>query len=197
MLEGDSPARPRTIRRNVYGPATRYPQRQSTRACGRVRIELLQSIKTNRHTSIRACHAVGATFTLAISALWWLTRYPEGIVLTTSPTERQMRTQLWSEVHRLVERARIPYPNLKSTELKLRAEHNFAIGFSTNQTENFQGYHGEQILIIADEAPGIEAGVCDAIAGTAAGGKVHIVMAGNPTALSGAFFDAYTRERAL
>ena len=52
-------------------------------------------------------------------------------------------------------------------------------------------------MIIADEAPGIVAGLWDAIAGTMAGGKVHIVMAGNPTTASGAFFDAFTRERAL
>jgi phage terminase large subunit len=134
-------------------------------------IELLQSIKTNRRIAIKACHAVGKNFTLAIGALWWLTRYPDGIVLTTSPTERQVRTQLWSEIHRMVERARVPYPKLKSTELKFRGEHNFAIGFSTNQTENFQGYHGKQILIIANKAPGIEVGIWDAIAGTATAAK--------------------------
>ena len=89
---------------------------------------------------MKACHGVGKTFTLAVAALWWLARYPEGIVLTTSPTQRQVRTQLWSEIHRLVERAKVPYPNLKTTELKFRDENNFAIGFSTNQAENFQGY---------------------------------------------------------
>jgi phage terminase large subunit len=67
------------------------------------------------------------------------------------------------------------------------------LGLSTNQAENFQGYHGKSVLIIADEAPGIEVGLWDAIAGTMAGGKVHIVMAGNPTTASGAFFDAFTR----
>lgn len=127
-----------------------------------------------------ACHGVGKTFTIAVPALWWLAHYREGIVLTTSPTQRQVRTQLWSEIHRLVERAKVPYPKLKPTELKFRDDNNFAIGFSTNQAENFQGYHGKYVLIIADEAPGIESVIWDAMAGTMAGGKVHIVMAGNP-----------------
>jgi hypothetical protein len=118
-------------------------------------------------------------------------------VLTTSPTQRQVRTQLWSEIHRLVERAKVAYPKLKTTELKFRDDNNFAIGFSTNQAENFQGYHGKYVLIIADEAPGIDSGIWDAVAGTMAGGKVHIVMAGNPTTPSGAFFDAFTNERRL
>jgi phage terminase large subunit len=121
--------------------------------------DILRSISAQRRTAIKACHGVGKTFTLSLAALWWLARYREGIVLTTSPTERQVRTQLWSEIHRAVERARVPYPKLKTTELKFRDDNNFAIGFSTNQTENFQGYHGKHVLIIADEAPGIESGI--------------------------------------
>ena len=160
-------------------------------------VEIVLTIKSHRRTAIKACHGVGKTFTLAVSALWWLARYPEGIVLTTSSTLRQVRTQLWFEIHRLVERAKVPFPKLKTTELKFRDDNNFALGFSTDQAENFQGFHGKQVLIIADEAPGIEPGIFDAIAGTMAGGRVHAVMAGNPTIPSGPFFDAFSRERGL
>src|SRR5271169_6082750 len=105
-------------------------------------VEILKSIKTHRRTAVKACHGVGKTFTLAVAVLWWLARYPEGVVLTTSATQRQVKTQLWFEIHRAAERAKVPYPKLKTTELKFRNEENFAIGFSTNQAENFQGYHG-------------------------------------------------------
>ena len=159
--------------------------------------EILRSIQHRRRTAIKACHGVGKTFTLAVATLWWLARYPEGVVLTTSATQRQVKTQLWFEIHRAAGRAKVPYPKLKTTELEFRDDNNFAIGFSTNQAENFQGYHGKNVLIIADEAPGIESGIWDAIAGTMAGGNVHIVMAGNPTVPSGAFFDAFTKERGL
>jgi hypothetical protein len=57
--------------------------------------------------------------------------------------------------------------------------------------------HGRNVLTIADEAPGIDSGVWDAVGGTMAGGNVHIVMAGNPTKPSEAFFDAFTNERSL
>jgi phage terminase large subunit len=53
------------------------------------------------------------------------------------------------------------------------------------------------LLIIADEAPGLESGIWDAIAGTKAGGKVHVVMAGNPILPAGAFFDGFSRGRDL
>src|SRR6266404_5500059 len=116
--------------------------------------EILKSIKSNRRTAVKACHGVGKTFTLAVSALWWLARYREGIVLTTSSTLRQVRTQLWFEIHRLVDHAKVPFPKLKTTELKFRDDNNFALGFSTNQAENFQGFHGKQVLIIADRRRG-------------------------------------------
>ena len=183
--------------RNVVGDPVLFANHILGVSLWECEAEILRSIKTHRRTAVKACHGVGKTFTLALATLWWLARYREGIVLTTSPTQRQVRTQLWSEIHRAVERAKVPYPKLKTTELKFRDDNNFALGFSTNQAENFQGYHGKQVLIIADEAPGIESGIWDAVAGTMAGGNVHIVMAGNPTIPSGAFFDAFTKERGL
>jgi hypothetical protein len=68
---------------------------------------------------------------------------------------------------------------------------------SANQAENFQGDHGKHILIIADEAPGIELEIWDAMAGVAVGGDVRVIMAGNPTTPSGPFYDAFHRERSL
>jgi hypothetical protein len=158
-------------------------------------IAILQSVRYNRKTVIKACHASGKTFILAVLALWWLARYEDGIVLTTSSTYRQVRTQLWAEIHRLVGSAKVKYPKVNATQIKLRDDNNYALGLSTNRAENFQGYHGRHVLIIADEAPGIEAEVMEAMAGIMAGGDVHLVMAGNPTIPSGAFFDAFHRER--
>jgi phage terminase large subunit len=160
-------------------------------------VEILRSIQLHRHTAIKACHGVGKTFTLAHAVLWWLVRYEDGIVLTTAPTLRQVETQLWSEIHRVAARAKFSFPEINTTGFKLRGEDNFALGLSTNRSDNFQGYHGKHLLIIADEAPGLESRIWDAIAGTMAGGKVHVVMAGNPILPAGAFFDAFGRGRDL
>jgi phage terminase large subunit len=159
--------------------------------------EILRAIRKHSRTAIKSSHGTGKTFTLAIAVLWWLTRYEHGIVLTTSPTFRQVKTQLWAEIRRLASRSRFAFPKLKTTVLKLRGDENFAMGLSTHQAENFQGYHGKQVLIIADEAPGIQPEIWDAVEGIMAGGKVHIVLAGNPTVASGKFFDAFNRERGV
>jgi hypothetical protein len=160
-------------------------------------VEILRSIRHQRRTAIKACHGVGKTFTLAQAALWWLVRYHDGIVLTTAPTLRQVETQLWAELHRVAACSKFGFPEINATRLKFRGDDNFALGLSTNRPENFHGYHGKHLLIIADEAPGLESGLWDAIAGAMAGGKVHIVMAGNPILPAGAFFDAFGRERGL
>jgi hypothetical protein len=160
-------------------------------------IEILRSIQIHTRTAIKACHGVGKTFTLALAALWWLVRWADGIVLTTAPTFRQVGTQLWAEIHRAAGRSKIQFPDFNQTSMKLRGENNFALGLATNRAENFQGYHGGHILILADEAPGIESGIWAAIDGVMAGGQPHVVMAGNPTIPSGAFYDAFNSERAL
>ena len=56
--------------------------------------EILRAIRDHRRTAIKACHGVGKTFTLAVATLWWLARYPEGVVLMTSPTQRQVEIAL-------------------------------------------------------------------------------------------------------
>src|ERR1700728_3732602 len=66
-------------------------------------VEIVQTIRLHRRTAINACHGVGKTFSLAVSGLWWLARDREGILLTTSSTLRQVRPQLWFEIHRLVD----------------------------------------------------------------------------------------------
>jgi phage terminase large subunit len=160
-------------------------------------VEILRSIQKYTRTAVKACHAAGKTYALSLAILWWLARYEDGIALITSPTQRQVRTQLWSEIHRAIGNARIPFPEPKTTELKLRGNNNFALGLSTDQAENFQGYHGKNVLIVVDEAPGIDSGIWDAIDGTMAGGRIHLVMAGDPINPSGAFFDAFNRNRGL
>ena len=162
-------------------------------------VEILRSIQTRHRTAIRAAHGLGKTFTLAAAVLWWLAYYEDGIVLTTAPTLRQVETQLWREIHKLVACAKIRYtaeePN--TAKLKFRGNNNFALGLSTDKAESFQGYHARHILIIVDEAPGIEATIWDAFEGIMAGGDVRIVMAGNPTRPSGPFFDAFHDQRGL
>jgi hypothetical protein len=155
---------------------------------------ILRSVEANPRTAVKACHASGKTFVAALAVLWWVTRFRDGIVVTTAPTWTQVEKLLWGEIHKAMQRSRIRYPEATKTELKL-GPGNFAIGLSTNEGVRFQGFHGEHVLIVLDEAPGVLPEIWEAIEGIRAGGKVHVLALGNPTIASGPFHDAFTSNR--
>jgi len=158
-----------------------------------IQAEILQSVATRRPTAIKACHASGKTFVAAAAVLWWLTRYPDGIVVTTAPTWVQVEKVLWGEIHRAAANSRIAFPPLNKTELK-NGPDNYALGLSTNEGVRFQGFHG-RVLIVIDEAPGVMPEIWEAIEGIRAGGDVRVLALGNPLIASGPFYDAFTGNR--
>ena len=126
--------------------------------------------------------------------LWWVTRYRDGIVVTTAPTWTQVERVLWGEIKKVAALSRIGFPPLNQTELKL-GPNNYAIGLSTNEGVRFQGFHGRILIIILDEAPGVKPEIWEAIEGIRAGGDVRVLALGNPTLTSGPFYDAFTTNR--
>lgn len=161
-----------------------------------VQEQVLQSVATSQTpTFVKACHASGKSFVGACAVLWWLVRYPDGIVITTAPTWTQVRRILWGEINRATHRGRIRFPTVHTTALEHNAE-NYAIGISTNEGVRFQGFHG-RVLIVVDEAPGVKGDIWEAIEGIAAGGDVRILGLGNPIIPSGHFYDAFTKHRKL
>lgn len=159
--------------------------------------EILQSVAENPLTAVKGCHASGKSFAAAGLPLWWLVRHQSGKVFTTAPTLRQVKT-FWKDVS--VARdggpARQLLPEPTSTGLDIRPSR-YAFGASSSAGINIQGLHGSNVLIIADEAPGIESDIWDAIEGIRAGGNVHVLELGNPVIPSGHFYDSFTRNRSI
>jgi len=163
---------------------------------------MLRSIFTNRRTAVAACHASSKTFTAAEALLHWVTFFKDGKVITTAPTDRQVRNLVWREVREAVPGSRLEFakpPGVQTLEI---SPQNYAFGMSTKSQKEelavrFQGLHGGHVLIIIDEAPGVEADIWDAISGIRAGGVVHVLAIGNPTIPSGPFYDAFTTKREL
>jgi hypothetical protein len=158
---------------------------------------IMRAVAANPLVAVKACHASGKTFMAARLALWWLIRWMERgrvRVITTAPTLRQVKL-MWEEIRTAADNSRLKFPECGSLALRISDEC-YAMGFSSSRGVNAQGFHGDHVLIIADEAPGIEPDLWDAIEGIRAGGDVRILMLGNPVVPSGPFFDTFTRERA-
>jgi hypothetical protein len=126
--------------------------------------------------------------------LWWLARWEDAIVVTTGPSWTQVKEIVWGEIHKAAANSIFPFPSANHTELRL-ATGSYAIGLSTNEAVSFQGFHGEHVLIIVDEAPGLRAEMWEAIEAARAGGDVHVVALGNPTIPGGIFYEAFTAQR--
>jgi phage terminase large subunit len=161
-----------------------------------VQEEILRSVANHTQTAVKACHSSGKTRIAAAVMLWWIARFKDGIAVTTAPTREQVQKLLWGEVHKAIKRSRLSWPAPNRSEIRLGAG-NYATGLSTDRGINFQGFHSGHLLIVIDEAPGVDAEIWEAIEGARAGGEVHILALGNPTIPGGPFHAAFTSERDL
>lgn len=160
-----------------------------------VQKRIAHAVATKRSVSVKGCHSSGKTFLASGLVLWWLRRYLTGKVITIHPTRRQVKL-MWNEIALARAASKIQFPECTTMGLVLDKDR-FAEGVSSSRGINVQGYHGSNVLIIVDEAPGIEGDIYDAIEGIRAGGQVTVLKLGNPTVPSGVFYDDFTRNRAL
>ena len=157
--------------------------------------EILVALAKNRYVAVRSCNGSGKTFTAALATIWWLMTHDEAIVITTAPTERQVKNLLWREIRRLHQNnSELIGGRITQTKLEL-SNQRYAFGFATNAPERFQGFHHENILIIVDEAAGVHEFVYDAIMGSMTTGNAKMLMIGNPTTVAGTFYDAFHKNR--
>jgi phage terminase large subunit len=142
--------------------------------------------------AVKGCHASSKTHTAAALVLW--APFAGGIAITTAPTGRQVRRLVWAEVRAMHAAAREPLGGeLLQAEFRI-APDLYAVGLSTDVGVNFQGFHarpGGFMLVVLDEAPGVEPAVYGAIEGIRAGGDVRVLALGNPDVASGPFHDVF------
>lgn len=160
--------------------------------------EILESVRDHEATAVRSSHGVGKTATAAEVVLWFLAAFgPEAIVVTTAPTWRQVKDLLWREIRKAYKRGEGFFGgHITETRLDF-AEEWYAVGLSTNQPENFQGYHSAHLLFVVDEASGVKQPIFEAAEGflTAVGARTLLI--GNPTQIGGEFHSAFHGSRSL
>jgi phage terminase large subunit len=165
-------------------------------------VRICEAVAIYDRVCISACHSVGKTFIMGRIVPWFLYCFPRSKVITTAPTNRQVEMLLWGEIGSAVSRA--PY-NLGGhfTSKKLVIDHDwYAMGFSPQKEakgesdeqkgSTFQGWHGQYILVVFDEATGIPPDVWAQVEGLLTSGKlVKFVCIGNPTTKNCNFYDCF------
>ena len=116
--------------------------------------------------AVAAANGSGKTAKLvACAILWFLRRFPQGQVIVTSGSFRQVEKQLWPALR--VHQKKFPAWTFLQTELKT-PEGGFALGFSTDDPGRAEGWHPkidratDPVFIIVDEAKTVPDGVFEA-----------------------------------
>jgi hypothetical protein len=151
--------------------------------------EILQSIVDNRYTAVKSCHGIGKSYTAAAAACWWLDAHPPGsaFVVTTAPTDTQVKAILWREIQRLHKRGKLLGRITEDAHWKLDDGELIAYGRKPadkvspeEAMQAFQGIHALYVLVILDEACGVPKWLYDAADSLATNDDARVLAIGNP-----------------
>lgn len=162
---------------------------------------VMMDIASSTKVSVRSGHGVGKTSVEAVILLWFLScfRFPK--VIATAPTRQQLNDILWSEVEKWRSKSPLLQELLTWTKtyvyMKGYEKRWFAVAKTASEPENMQGFHEENMLIIVDEASGVEDAIMEAILATLSGKNNKLLMCANPTRTTGTFYDSHNRDRGM
>lgn len=158
-------------------------------------------------TAIKSAHGVGKTTTMSWAGWIFLITRPMSRVPATAPTANQLMDILWPEFskwhYRMPEQLRDQFVVTKThISHKKYGDTWFATARTSNKPENMQGFHGDHILVVVDEASGVAQNIYEVIEGILSnagehGQEARILMGGNPTQTSGEFYSAFHKNRKL
>lgn len=159
-------------------------------------VEIINSVFDYKLTAVKTCNAVGKSFIAARIVITYLMLHPNSIVVTTAPTWAQVTDILWREIGTAVKQAEMNGFKLTDEEVTqagLNLSKNwYAVGRSTKRKENFFGYHADNILVVVDEAGGVEEQIFEGVAAITPNLNSKVLLIGNPTNPGGTFYNAFT-----
>lgn len=162
--------------------------------------EVAESVRDNPKTAVKAGHGVSKSYEAARLALWFLCCHYPSTVITTAPTHNQVEEILWREIRDSYALRKIPIDVEPSRTRLDFGEKWFALGFSTkpdtvsNEATRFQGFHNEHLLVIFDEAAGIDPRIWKAAQHLLTSGHCRWLAIGNPTSDVGDFANCFKED---
>lgn len=148
---------------------------------------IVESVWKNKLTIAPSGHGLGKSFLAGAIVLAFLYTHKNSIVITTAPTYRQVKDILWKNIREIHSKSlKIGHitPNILNLDL---SEHWFAVGFATSpgadevSAVKFQGYHAPHILVVLDEAGGLQSAIWEAVDGIISSDGGRCLAIGNPS----------------
>ena len=159
--------------------------------------DILNRVANNRMTSIRSGHGIGKSTALSWLIIWFMCTRPFPKIPCTAPTKHQLYDILWAEIAKWLNstlRTEIEWTQEK-LYMKKYPENWFAVPRTATLPDALQGFHADHLLYIIDEASGVKDAVFEPVLGSLSTQDARLIMMGNPTQLSGFFFDSHNKNR--
>lgn len=119
----------------------------------------------------------------------------------TAPTAHQLNDILWAEVSKWLRNCPALEKEFVWTHEKLYLkgypEEWFAVPRTATKPDALQGFHADHVLYIIDEASGVSDSIFEPVLGALSTPGARLLMCGNPTQLSGFFYDSHNKNRAI
>lgn len=155
-------------------------------------VEIGRSIVDNYITVVCSGNATGKDYFMGGLIPWWLARHKNALAIVTGPSQSLLGTVTWKEIRRAVEGSRIPFGARLSNGIKA-SPHVVdmgggwqALGYSTTSVERASGQHAEHLLVVVEEASGVDDEIWDALDSLK---YSRLAAFGNPIRAEGRFVD--------
>ena len=160
-------------------------------------LEICDAVVRYKTVVVPTGNSVGKSYIAAGLALWWLYTRPDSLVVTTAPSQTLLGTVLFKELRKAVANSVIDLdakitesPKASPQTLSASSVDHQILGIATRGVERFSGQHNAELLVIVDEASGIEDEIWEAIRSQ---NPAKLVLFGNPIRGDGEFHRVYKR----
>jgi hypothetical protein len=176
-------------------------------------VQILEAIAPpGAKVSVRSGHGIGKSTAAAWAVFWFLETHDFAKVPCTAPSSHQLRDILWGELGKWRRRADEHSAALDiaprfwlSTLFRLLTDSltdpgardwgAFARTARKENPEALQGFHGDHMLYVVDEASGVPEEIFEAAEGALSTEGARVLMLGNPTRNSGTFAASHKHNR--
>ena len=155
---------------------------------------IVESVQHNRRVEVHSGNGRGKDYTFAAVALAFHYNLYPSKVITTGPTDRQVKKIVLAEAKNMYLNAKIPLGGTFIAEGLFHANKPnwYILGFKAmdKAIEDWSGFHSENILVGVTEATGVEKETFDAIDGILTGTVSRLVLVFNPNNSYGEAYDS-------
>ena len=152
-------------------------------------VEIVKALMEHKRVLVKASHAVGKTYVAAALVNWHFDTFNPGLTITTAPTAPQVNEVLWKEIRKQRRNLQVKASSTRPKLGEPGSDH-YAVGFTTESGEAFQGRHEDHMLFIFDEAVGVQHYFWESAEGMMTTDNARWLAICNPTDMSSAAYEA-------